>query len=57
LVKPDGFAEYKYTGCLVPGYPDLKPFQAGYWDLFWRLYSRLRTDGLIRSFEEKDEES
>jgi REP element-mobilizing transposase RayT len=57
LVKPDCFAEYKYTGCLVPGYPDLTPFQTGYWDLFWRLYSRLRTDGLIRSFDETGKES
>jgi putative transposase len=57
LVEPDGFADYKYTGCLVPGYPDLNPFQAGYWDLFWRLYSRLRSGGLIRSCEEKDGES
>lgn len=55
LVEPNCFAEYKYTGCLVPGYPDLTPFQTGYWDLFWRLYSRLRTVGLIRSFEENRE--
>jgi len=34
LVPADGFAQYKFTGCLVPGYPDLKPFQEGYWDLF-----------------------
>ncbi len=49
LVGPDRFAEYKYTGCLMPGYPDLQPFQDGYWDLFWRLYSKLRTDGLTHS--------
>jgi hypothetical protein len=22
LVPTDGFAQYKFTGCLVPGYPD-----------------------------------
>lgn len=49
LVAPDCFAKYKYTGCLTPGYPDLQPFQDGYWDLFWRLYSKLRADGLTRS--------
>jgi hypothetical protein len=53
LVKPDRFADYQFTGCLVPGYPDLRPFQDGYWDLFWRLYSRLRTQGLTRSYQQE----
>ena len=53
LVRPDEFAKYKFTGCLVPGYPDLTPFQENYWDLFWRIYSRLRTDGLTRSYVEE----
>lgn len=52
LVPPDCFAEYKFAGCLVPGYPDLMPFQNGYWDLFWRLYSRLRNEGLTRSHDD-----
>jgi REP element-mobilizing transposase RayT len=30
LVPLDGYAQYPYTGCLVPGYPELKPFDAGY---------------------------
>ncbi len=51
LVDVDCFAAYKYTGCLVPGYPDLSPFQDGYWGLFWRLYSRLLKKGLTRSHE------
>lgn len=41
LVPPDGYAEYRYTGCLVPGYPELKPFEVDYWDRFWRIYSHL----------------
>ena len=57
LVEPDCFADYKFTGCLVPGYPDLSPFQDGYWDLFWRLYSRLRTEGLIKSYAANDKVS
>lgn len=57
LVQLDCFAEYKFTGCLVPGYPDLNPFREGYWDLFWRLYSRLRNDGLNRFFEGKGNNS
>ncbi|EMI58403.1 hypothetical protein RSSM_00130, partial [Rhodopirellula sallentina SM41] len=26
LVEIDGFMKYAFTGCLVPGYPELKPF-------------------------------
>jgi hypothetical protein len=47
LVPQDGYREYKYTGCLVPGYPDLSPWQADYWERFWRLYSRLCASGLF----------
>jgi putative transposase len=48
LVKVDGYREYPFTGCLVPGYPDLKPWQEDYWDLFWRIYARLSRYGLIQ---------
>ena len=48
LVQADAFREYKYTGCLVPGYPDLNPWQYKFWDLFWRIYNNLRAEGLIR---------
>ena len=41
LVLADGFREYKYTGCLIPGYPELTTWQADYWDRFWRTYSYL----------------
>ena len=51
LVQPDRFMDYKFTGCLVPGYPNLSPFQDAYWDLFWRIYARLCDEGLTRSFE------
>jgi hypothetical protein len=50
LVPTDGFREYGYTGCLAPGYPDLSPWQNGYWELFWRIYARLRKDGLVRAY-------
>jgi len=46
LVPRDRFAEYSYTGCLVPGYPEIKPFDDGYWDSFWRIYSHLMKNGL-----------
>ena len=48
LVAAGKFREYRFTGCLVPGYPDLSPWQDDYWDRFWRLYQRLRTEGLVR---------
>lgn len=46
LVPHNGFCQYQYTGCLVPGYPDLSPWQADYWGRFWKLYSRLCEHGL-----------
>jgi putative transposase len=49
LVAVDKCQEYPYTGCLVPGYPDLSPWQDGYWDLFWRTYENLRKHGLVRA--------
>src|SRR5262249_59865483 len=49
LVPPDGYREYKYSGCLVPGYPDLSPWQEAYWERFWTLYSRLCKRGLAVS--------
>jgi len=44
LVPVDGFREYPYTSCLVPGYPDLKPFQDDFWSLFDRLCGKLRSE-------------
>jgi hypothetical protein len=48
LVPIDGYAQYKYTGCLVPGYPELKPFEGDYWMRFWRVYAHLCKNGLQR---------
>jgi hypothetical protein len=54
LVSPDKYREYKYTGCLVPGYPDLNAWQEGYWELFWKIYARLRKNGLVRGLGDAD---
>ena len=51
LVPTDGFREYKYTGCLVPGYPELTPWLDDYWERFWRAYSYLRKNGLVRGYD------
>ena len=48
LVEPDGYAQYPYTSCLIPGYPELKPFQSDYWPRFWRAYSFMAKNGLMR---------
>ena len=37
LVATDEFASYKYSGCVVPGYPQLRPFESAYWDEFDRV--------------------
>jgi REP element-mobilizing transposase RayT len=52
LVPANGFREYKYTGCLIPGYPELEMWQADFWPRFWRTYSFLRTSGLFRPSDE-----
>jgi putative transposase len=51
LVPVDGFRTYQYTGCLIPGYPDLSPWRPGYWPLFWRLVNQFGKSGLFVSVE------
>jgi REP element-mobilizing transposase RayT len=48
LVPTGGFRDYKYTGCLVPGYPELSPWQPQYWDTFWKVYSHLLHHGFLK---------
>lgn len=52
LIDVDGYADYKYSGCIMPGYPELKPFTADFWTRFWRAYSYLNKNGLIRSADQ-----
>jgi len=42
LVGDDAFAAYPYTGCLLPGYPQMKLFQADSWDRVWRTIAFLK---------------
>jgi putative transposase len=30
--------DWTFSGCVVPGYPGLSPFDERYWELFWKLY-------------------
>jgi len=34
--------EWPFSGAVVPGYPDLYPFQEDYWELFWKIYYQQR---------------
>lgn len=52
LVPQDGFRDYKFTGCLIPGYPELNLWQPDYWPRFWRTYSFLRRNGRFRPSDE-----
>ena len=42
LVPVDGFATYQYTGCLIPGYPELRLFESDSWPRMWRAISYLK---------------
>jgi putative transposase len=53
LVKENGYRQYPYTDCLMPGYPELKIWQSDYWGRFWRAYMFLREFGLSRDKEEE----
>ena len=52
LVPADGYRDYKFTGCLIPGYPELSLWQPDYWLRFWKTHSFLRKNGLFRACHE-----
>ena len=52
LVKQDGYRDYAYSGCLVPGCPELNPWQTDYWDRFWRIHEYLRKNGFHQLHDE-----
>jgi putative transposase len=33
--------QYQFSGCVVPGYPDLNIHEPGFWDLCWKLCQRV----------------
>ncbi len=53
LVGIDEFAKYPYTGCLLPGAPLLKLFQAKGWDELWTTMSFLRRTECFRKADPK----
>lgn len=36
-----GWREWPHLGCMVPGYPDLDPRSADFWETFWKIHHRL----------------
>jgi len=38
----DKATAWPYIGAVVPGYPDLHPFEEGFWETFWKIYVKLR---------------
>jgi len=46
LVQQECFREYPYTGCLVPGYPELQIWADDFWVRFWRICEYLRKHDL-----------
>ncbi len=42
LGSVDEFASYPYTGCLLPGYPQIRLFQSDSWDRVWRTIAFLK---------------
>ena len=45
LEDPDCCKEYPYTGCLIPGYPELQPFEQNFRDQLDRTVSHIRKSG------------
>ena len=35
--------EYRFSGSVIPGFPDLRIHNPGYWELSWRICHRLTT--------------
>ncbi len=37
--------DWPYSGAIVPGYPELNPFDKKFWPIFWKIYERERKAG------------
>ncbi|MEZ5323530.1 MAG: hypothetical protein R3F19_00470 [Verrucomicrobiales bacterium] len=40
----DDSKDYRFAGCVMPGYPELDIDADDYWPRFWRIYWKLRDD-------------
>jgi putative transposase len=48
LIAPDQFASYPFSGCVVPGYPELKRFSPDFEVRFATILSYFKKNGLLR---------
>jgi len=48
LVGADQFASWPYTGCLIPGYPQMELFEPDSWDRMWRTLAFLKRTECFR---------
>ncbi|XZE18173.1 hypothetical protein SH449x_003457 [Pirellulaceae bacterium SH449] len=46
LVQFNGYREYRYTSCLIPGYPELRPFDTNFRDSLDKIIAHLRKHGV-----------
>ncbi|PHQ35405.1 hypothetical protein [Rhodopirellula bahusiensis] len=53
LAPVDGFSDYIYTGCLIPGYPNLRLFELDSWEILWRTLSFLKRTECFRRNDPK----
>jgi putative transposase len=53
LVRENGFRDYPYTGCLIPGYPEVKIWDKDYDEKLWRIYAHLVKHGLFHSWKDE----
>ena len=49
LLPVNGYRDYAYTGCLMPGYPELKIWEEKFLDRFWKIFAFLKEHGLMRT--------
>lgn len=50
LVAVDGFRQYAYTDCVIPGSPEVKFADDGFWETFWRIYTATLKNGLMKQY-------
>ena len=50
LVLVDEFRQYAYTNCLIPGAPEVSFADAQFWETFWRIYSAVLGNGLMKQY-------
>jgi hypothetical protein len=34
--------QWPFIGCVIPGYPKLRPLEEGFWLKFWKIYGAMR---------------